>query len=204
VRPNVLFRAAGAALLAGASAAQAAVVDFNALPDGDAPNPYSSNGATFATAGGFNVIANAFGSPSLCPSVASNNPANCSLGLEVTFANPVAALSFTFAGNNQTGIGADIGDVQVFSGATLLGTTDVLVVDNNAFTFDLVSLGAYNNVTRLFITSTDFGGVLYDDFTWQRAAPGVPEPATWAMLILGFGFVGGVLRRRTSARVSYA
>jgi hypothetical protein len=27
-------------------------------------------------------------------------------------------------------------------------------------------------------------------------APGVPEPATWAMMILGFGAVGGVLRRR--------
>lgn len=26
--------------------------------------------------------------------------------------------------------------------------------------------------------------------------PGVPEPATWAMLILGFGLVGGSLRRR--------
>ncbi|HVF84272.1 MAG TPA: PEPxxWA-CTERM sorting domain-containing protein [Sphingomicrobium sp.] len=26
--------------------------------------------------------------------------------------------------------------------------------------------------------------------------PGVPEPETWAMMILGFGFVGAVLRRR--------
>jgi hypothetical protein len=28
--------------------------------------------------------------------------------------------------------------------------------------------------------------------------PGVPEPATWAMMILGFGFVGYRLRRRTA------
>ena len=28
--------------------------------------------------------------------------------------------------------------------------------------------------------------------------PGVPEPATWAMLIAGFGFVGAALRRRTA------
>ena len=28
------------------------------------------------------------------------------------------------------------------------------------------------------------------------AAAGVPEPATWAMMILGFGFVGASLRRR--------
>lgn len=35
----------------------------------------------------------------------------------------------------------------------------------------------------------------------------VPEPATWAMLILGFGAVGGALRRRSalqSVRVAYS
>ncbi|MCG2842181.1 PEPxxWA-CTERM sorting domain-containing protein [Sandaracinobacter sp. RS1-74] len=30
---------------------------------------------------------------------------------------------------------------------------------------------------------------------------GVPEPATWAMLIAGFGFVGGALRRRKPAQI---
>lgn len=33
---------------------------------------------------------------------------------------------------------------------------------------------------------------------------GVPEPSTWAMLILGFGVVGGALRRRTKGVVSFA
>jgi len=32
----------------------------------------------------------------------------------------------------------------------------------------------------------------------------VPEPATWAMLILGFGLVGGVLRRRQTMHVRFA
>ena len=27
----------------------------------------------------------------------------------------------------------------------------------------------------------------------------VPEPGTWAMMILGFGLVGGMMRRRTGA-----
>ena len=29
--------------------------------------------------------------------------------------------------------------------------------------------------------------------------PGVPEPATWAMLIAGFGLVGATMRRRRAA-----
>lgn len=32
----------------------------------------------------------------------------------------------------------------------------------------------------------------------------VPEPSTWALLILGFGAVGAGMRRRTTARVAYA
>ena len=36
-------------------------------------------------------------------------------------------------------------------------------------------------------------------------APGaVPEPATWAMMIIGFGAIGGALRRRQAVRVRYA
>ena len=34
--------------------------------------------------------------------------------------------------------------------------------------------------------------------------PAVPEPATWAMMMLGFGAMGAALRRRTQVRVRYA
>lgn len=36
--------------------------------------------------------------------------------------------------------------------------------------------------------------------TGNLVAAAVPEPTTWAMLILGFGVVGGALRRRTARR----
>jgi hypothetical protein len=36
-----------------------------------------------------------------------------------------------------------------------------------------------------------------DTITVQIAAPSVPEPATWALMILGFGAVGAELRRRS-------
>ena len=34
---------------------------------------------------------------------------------------------------------------------------------------------------------------------FERGAPPVPEPATWAMLITGFGLVGASMRRRRAA-----
>lgn len=36
-----------------------------------------------------------------------------------------------------------------------------------------------------------------------RATFAVPEPSTWAMMILGFGVIGLVMRRRTQQRVSF-
>jgi hypothetical protein len=57
--------------------------------------------------------------------------------------------------------------------------------------------------------SIDFGGTAnqtaYDNITFGSDRPGggeVPEPATWAMMILGFGLVGASMRRRRIAHVS--
>jgi PEP-CTERM motif len=38
----------------------------------------------------------------------------------------------------------------------------------------------------------------------EQINAGVPEPATWAFLIAGFGMVGGAMRRRTKVSVTYA
>jgi hypothetical protein len=47
--------------------------------------------------------------------------------------------------------------------------------------------------------SIDFGGganfVAYDDITFGSATPGgIPEPATWAMMLMGFGGLGAAIR----------
>jgi hypothetical protein len=46
-------------------------------------------------------------------------------------------------------------------------------------------------------TYTRFG---FSDFSASGIARGVPEPATWAMMIIGFGAVGTAVRRRRSVR----
>jgi len=52
-------------------------------------------------------------------------------------------------------------------------------------------------IPPLFIPGGGGGGIttLVTPPTPQ-AVPGVPEPATWAMMIIGFGLLGGLLRRR--------
>jgi len=191
---TILAGLAAISLAAVANVARADVIDFDGLPAGDAANPLSLPGATFTTAGGSNVI---ISGNSLCPSPVAGNTADCSLDLQVDFDTASSDISFTYLFNNEHTIGADIGDVKIFSGATLLGTVDVLVGDADPFTKDLVSLTGFSGVTRLVISSTDFGGVGYDDFTFTPGdSGGVPEPAAWALMIAGFGLAGATLRRR--------
>ena len=52
--------------------------------------------------------------------------------------------------------------------------------------------------------SIDFGGTAnqtgFDNITFGSVTPGgVPEPSTWAMMLLGFGAVGFAMRRRRTA-----
>ncbi len=42
------------------------------------------------------------------------------------------------------------------------------------------------------------------NYAFRIVNAGVPEPAAWAMMIAGFGLVGGAMRKRTKVSVSYA
>lgn len=58
-------------------------------------------------------------------------------------------------------------------------------------------------VTKAVFWSDDFFTI--DDLTLgiEGVAPGIPEPASWAMLVGGFGLVGGALRCRRNAAVRF-
>lgn len=114
--------------------------------------------------------------------------------------------SFNYAEPNTQG-----GNVQVFDG--LNGTGNLLANISLSLTPSTCSStysAAYCPFVPIGVTfngvakSIAFGGVanyvVFDDVTFGSATPGpgpgVPEPATWAMAILGMAAVGGLLRRR--------
>lgn len=128
----------------------------------------------------------------------------------ISFSTPIAAFGF---------YGTDIGDYNGQLTMTLIRNGGIDTVLNVPHT-----LGAANG-SLLFYgvidTANPFDAIQFgntqsgDDFFGfddmivgdvQQVTGGVPEPSTWAMLILGFGAVGATLRRRQrqAARVSFA
>ncbi len=64
------------------------------------------------------------------------------------------------------------------------------------FTFSFTPTSASTLQIGFFTTSADNVGPLVDNVLVTQALGAVPEPATWAMLIAGFGMVGFTMRRR--------
>lgn len=64
--------------------------------------------------------------------------------------------------------------------------------------------GGVNDIRGISIYNNDAGGIGFDNLRFDVPSVGgaVPEPATWAMMMLGFGAMGAALRRRTKAKVA--
>lgn len=82
-----------------------------------------------------------------------------------------AAYNFTFTGFNKSNMGW------------------------NNYTYSFVAGGPSTTLSFASQDATSFGAALDN-----VSVAAVPEPATWAMMILGFGFVGGSMRRRSMFR----
>lgn len=85
------------------------------------------------------------------------------------------------------------------SGLTIVGAHFGNNIDsdpNNITAFWLLDLG--NNVTHTITLSNGQGSSNAQIFS--TGTPAVPEPATWAMMLLGFGAVGVAMRRSPRKR----
>lgn len=96
------------------------------------------------------------------------------------------------------------------------GTVQIQILD--AITHEVVNAGiGYPNPFRISAPFDNGGGtipgrnltlrlsgqgVFFDDVRLITSASGTPEPATWAMLLMGFFGAGGLLRRRYAAQAN--
>ena len=111
-------------------------------------------------------------------------------------------LTFDFANNPFAPSAAMLFGVRGAGGADLFSQsvthTGSVLNDMNwtRFTFEFT---ADSPLSTLFFTNTagiPAGGMYLDNVSVEYVSGGVPEPATWALMISGFGLAGSALRQR--------
>ena len=93
--------------------------------------------------------------------------------------------------------------IYVGSGGAFSYTADYLDADNKLIDSQTIVIagGVYGKLARLGTFSSvkiSSSGSYFvaDDLSFDLQVTSVPEPATWALMIGGFGMVGGAMRRR--------
>jgi PEP-CTERM motif len=142
-----------------------------------------------------------------CPGFFGTRTGFASEGVTTIFFATPSSMVFTF-NSTITHFGVDV------IGAGTAGATDIVLSydgPNGSTTvlypalvggsFDvnfagLIDLAGFTTVT--FSGTNNGDGIDFDRLRFKSAAaPAVPEPATWAMLVAGFGVAGALMRRRT-------
>ncbi|WP_298668262.1 PEPxxWA-CTERM sorting domain-containing protein [uncultured Sphingomonas sp.] len=202
--------------MAASSAASAAVLfDFSSAPGNIGPTHTYTSGGLSVTASGFNPS----GSPIDLFGKNFGGDEN-GIGLAGALDNEIAT-GFGFV---QLDVGQLLGKVsliQFFTGSTTNGETWNVYGSHTAGSYSgsplisgtteeiynaLPGLGTYKYYD---FVSSGYSGDTPHNFLigGLSVVPSVPEPATWALMILGFGMIGGTLRRRratTSLRYTAA
>ena len=131
------------------------------------------------------------------------------LGSTTVTAGAADATFFRYA-NVASPIALISGQSYIIGGEDKLGDGDNFYFNTNGLTTDpaITFGGSARSANRSgFALPTIFtpGNRSYfgPNFQFGAALPAVPEPTTWAMLILGFGAVGAGMRRRKTS-LSYA
>lgn len=140
-----------------------------------------------------------------CVGTFAGNILNNQSGNVATQQSALATLGFTWDGTNFGGfhyLTGLSGATEIDFAPTLSGTTYIGVhiggQGGGSTSFYKFTAGSALDTFTLNLPRSS-GVVLY---ATQSVTPPVPEPASWAMMISGFGAIGGVLRARRGRRVA--
>lgn len=113
-------------------------------------------------------------------------------------------LTFTLD-SGLTALGFDFGNPTGFPGSGLVTINGVNYSLLGQPTFNFFGIVDAAGISPVTVNFNGGLGIVDNLSVGRAAAPGaVPEPSVWAMMIVGFGLVGGFMRRsRQTARLSY-
>lgn len=144
-----------------------------------------------------------FGGPGEPSSITQAVPTTGGSLYRISFdlANRIATTDLTDSPDRMTVDAVGIGNsVSVtFGGQILYEGVDLPAFAFTSFGFDARSLGTSTDLSFAF--SNESGYFALDNISVVALSSAVPEPASWAMMIGGFGVVGGAMRRGRFRRI---
>jgi hypothetical protein len=105
--------------------------------------------------------------------------------------------SYEFSFDLQNEGGSPSSFEALFDGVSQLSLINPAGFDYTHYSFNVTALNALSTITFQFRQDPSFFNL--DNVSFQTVAgspTGVPEPATWVGMILGFGAIGAMVRRR--------
>jgi len=194
----LLLTAGAIALIANVGSASATTITFDGIAASGSfasynNGPLTLSGATFTGDGSIFVIDPAYyGGSYPNGGYLTIDYAGSTDTLTVSLPGGVNSVSFDFGG--LFGGGPVVADVSLNGGlATSITAPDSITGTNALDHFSFSSGSAISTVTLTLPDSPQYNAI--DNFSF---AGGVPEPSTWAMMVLGFLGIGFMAYRRKS------